>query len=125
LPHRLGEREDPEASGGWAAHADPVESLRGELLSGPARLFPAGRYRLAVRLRAEAAGQGPLLRLSVTEPAGRTLAARVVDAAEAPPGAYREVTLDFALDRPTVLEAPVTYLGGVGILFDRVTITPR
>ena len=59
LPHRLGERADPAASGGWAAYADPVESLRGELLGGPARLFPAGRYRLALRLRAAAAGPGP------------------------------------------------------------------
>ena len=125
LPHRLGEREDPAASGGWAARADPVESLRGELLGGPARLFPPGRYQIAVRLRAEGAGRGPLVRLSVTEPAGRTLAARVVDAMEVPPGAYREVTLDFALDRPAVLEFPVAYLGDVGVLFDRVTVTRR
>jgi hypothetical protein len=125
LPHRLGERPDPEASGGWAAYADPVESLRGDLVGGPSRLFPAGPYRVAVRLRAVGVGRGPLVRLSVTEPAGRTLAARVVEAAEVPPGAYREVALDFALDRPRVLEFPVGYLGDVGVLFDRVTVTPR
>ena len=125
LPHRLGERADPAASGGWAAYADPVESLRGDLLGGPARLFPAGRYQLALRLRAAGAGRGPLVRLSVTEPAGRTLVARVVEAAEAPPGDYREVTLDFTLDRPRVLEFPVAFLGDVGVFFDRVTVTPR
>jgi hypothetical protein len=125
LPHRLGERADPAASGGWAAWADPVESLRGELIGGPARLFPAGRYQLAVRLRAAGAGRGPLVRLSVTEPAGRALAARVVDAADVPPGEYREVTLDFTLDRPRVLEFPIAFLGDVGVLFDRVTVTPR
>jgi hypothetical protein len=125
LPHRLGERADPAASGGWAAYADPGESLRGELVGGPARLFPAGRYRLAVRLRAAGAGRGPLVRLSVTEPAGRTLTARVVDAAEVPPGAYREVTLDFALERPSVLEFPLAFLGDVGVLFDRVAVSPR
>jgi hypothetical protein len=125
LPHRLGDRPDPEASGGWAAYADPVESLRGDLVSGPARLFPAGRYQLAVRLRAAGVGRGPLVRLSVTEPAGRALAARVVEAAEVPPGAYREVALDFTLDRPRVLEFPVGYLGDVGVFFDRVTVTPR
>jgi hypothetical protein len=125
LPHRLGERPDPAASGGWAGFADPVESLRGNLVSGPARLFPPGRYLLAVRLRAEHAGRGPLVRLSVTEPAGRTLAARVVDAGEVPPGAYRDVALEFALDRPTVLEFPVAYLGDVGVLLDRITLTPR
>jgi hypothetical protein len=125
LPHRLGEQADPAASGGWAARADPIESLRGDLVGGPARLFPAGRYQLAVRLRAAAAGRGPLVRLSVSEPAGRTLTARVVDAAEVPPGEYREVTLDFTLDRPRVLEFPIGYLGDVGVLFDRVTVTPR
>ena len=125
LPHRLGDRSDPTASGGSAAYADPVESLRGELLAGPGRLFPAGRYQLAVRLRADGAGRGPLVRLKVSEPAGRTLATRLVDASELPPGAYHEVTLDFALPRPTVLEFPVAYLGDVGVFFDRVTVTPR
>jgi hypothetical protein len=125
LPHRLGDRVDPTASSGSALYADPVESLRGELLGGPVRLFPAGRYRLSVRLRADGAGRGPLVRLQVTEPAGRALAARVVDASELPPGAYHEVALDFALPRPTVLEFPVAYLGNVGVFFDRVTLAPR
>jgi hypothetical protein len=125
LPHRLGERPDPAASGGWAAYAHPAESLRGDLVAGPARLFPAGRYRLTVRLRAESPGQGPLVRLSVTEPAGRTLAARLVDGTEVPPGGYRDVALDFGLDRPTVLEFPAAYLGEVGVFFDRLTVTPR
>jgi hypothetical protein len=70
-------KADPAASGGRAARADPIESLRGELVGGPARLFPAGRYQLAVRLRAAGVGRGPLVRLSVSEPAGRSLAARV------------------------------------------------
>ena len=52
LPHRLGEREDPEASGRRAGYASPAESLRSDLVSGPARLFPAGPYRLVLRLRA-------------------------------------------------------------------------
>jgi hypothetical protein len=125
LPHRLGERPDPAASGGVAVYADRVESLRGELLGGPGRLFPAGRYQLSVRLRADGAGRGPLVRLQVTEPAGRTLAARVVDASALPPGGYHEVALDFALPRPTVLEFPVAYLGDVGVFFDRVTVSPR
>jgi hypothetical protein len=125
LPHRLGERPDPAASGGVAGYADPDESLRGDLVSGPARLFPPGRYRLAVRIRAAAAGRGPLVRLAVTEPASPPLASRTVDAAEVPPGGYREPTLDFALERPRVLEFPVAYLGDVGVFFDRVTVTPR
>lgn len=125
MPHRLGERPDPAASGGAAIYADRVESARGELLGGPLRLFPAGRYQVSVRLRADGAGHGPLVRLQVTEPGGRTLTSRVVDASEVPPGAYREVALDFALPRPTVLEFTVAYLGDVGVFFDRVTLAPR
>ena len=125
LPHRLGERPDPAASGGWAGFADPAESLRGPLTGGPARLFPAGRYRLVLRLRADPGPPGPLARLQVTEPAGRELAGRTIDAAEVPPGAYREVGLEFALVRPTVLEFPVTYLGRVTVAFDRLDVVPR
>ncbi len=97
LPHKLGEREDPAASGGWAGYAHPTESLKTDLVSGPARRYPAGRYRLTLRARSEGQASGPLLRLAVTEPQGRLLAARTVDAAELPPGRYREVSLEFRL----------------------------
>ena len=125
LPHRLGERADPQASGGWAGYADPGESLRTGLVSGPARLFPPGRYRLSVRLRAATPGRGPLIGLAVTEPAGTVLATRTVPATEVPADVYGEAALDFDLNRPTVLEFPVLYLGDVGVFFDRVTVTPR
>jgi hypothetical protein len=49
----------------------------------------------------------------------------VVEAAEVPPGGYREVTLDFTLDRPRVLEFPVAFVGDVGVFFDRLTVEPR
>jgi hypothetical protein len=125
LPHRLGERSDPLASGGWAGYADPGESRHTALVSGPARLFPAGRYRLAVRLRAATPGRGPLVGLAVTEPMGAVLATRTVAATEVPVDTYGEATLDFDLSRPTVLEFPVVYLGEVGVFFDRITVTPR
>lgn len=125
LPHRLGERPDPQASGGWAGYADPGESHRTGLVSGPARLFPPGRYRLTVRLRAAAPGRGPLVGLAVTEPVGVALATRTVPATEVPSDAYGEAILDFELSRPTVLEFPILYLGDVGVFFDRVTVTPR
>jgi hypothetical protein len=124
LPHKLGERPDPAASGGWAAYADPVESLRTDLVSGPARLYPPGRYRLTLHARTEGTARGPVLRLSVTEPQGRVLAARTVDAGELPPGHYRPVGLDFRLERPTVIEFPVGYLGGAGVHFDRLEVIP-
>lgn len=128
LPHQLGERADPAASGGWAGYADPAESLRGPLaplVTGPARLFPAGRYRLSLRLRAERLSRTPVVRLAVKTPTGPELASRTVAPAEVLPGAYREVTLDFSLDRPRVLEFPVSYLADVGVLLDRVSVVPR
>jgi hypothetical protein len=125
LPHLLGERRDPLASGGEAGYADPGESRRIPLLTGPARLYPAGTYRVALRARAAAPARGPLLELTVTEPAGRELARRAVDGGELVADAYREVALDFRLDRPTVLEFPTWYLGGVGVYFDRVAVTRR
>jgi hypothetical protein len=125
LPHQLGERPDPQASGGWAGYAHPGESLRTGLVSGPTRLFPAGRYRLSVRLRAEAPGRGPLVGLQVTEPVGVVLATRTVPATEVRSDVYGEAILDFELSRPTVLEFPVLYLGNVGVFLDRVTVAPR
>jgi hypothetical protein len=125
LPHRLGEVPDPQASGGLAGYADSGESLRTGLVSGPTRLFPPGRFRLSVRLRAEAPGRGPLVGLEVTEPVGAVLARRTVPATEVRSDVYGEAILDFELSRPTVLEFPVLYLGDVGVFLDRVTVTPR
>jgi hypothetical protein len=125
LPHLLGERPDPGASGGAAGYADPGESRRIPLLTGPARLYPAGAYRLVLRARAAQAARGPLLALTVTEPAGRELARRAVDGAELAPGGYREVALEFHLDRAAVLEFPTWYQGDVGVYFDRLTVSRR
>src|SRR5262245_21713313 len=124
LPHRLGERPDRAASGGWAGYAHPVESLKTGLVSGPSRLYPAGRKRVTLRARAEEAVAGAVLRLTVTEPIGRTLAERTVEGRELAPGAYREVSLAFALAHPTVLEFPVIYLGQTGTYFDRIVARP-
>jgi hypothetical protein len=125
LPHKLGERPDPAASGGWAGYAHPAVSLRTGLVSGPARLYPPGAYRLTLRARAEDPATGPVLRLTVTEPVGRILADRAVAGAELAPGRYRDVSLDFRLAVPTVLEFPIEYLGGAAIYLDRLEVTPR
>jgi hypothetical protein len=125
LPHLLGERPDPEATGGWAGYADPVESRPIPLVSGPSRIYPAGRYRVTLRARATSPAHGTLVVMTVTEPAGRVLASRPVDASELLPGTYWEVGLDFELSRPTVLEFPVRYLGRTGIFFDRLVVGPK
>ncbi|HEX2500436.1 MAG TPA: hypothetical protein VHO73_03190, partial [Methylomirabilota bacterium] len=125
LPHKLGERPDPEASGGWAGYANFTRSSRVDLVTGPARLYPAGRYRLTLCARVDHAVSGSILRLAVTEPAGRTLAQRSVEASELPPGRYGQVSLAFELGQPTVVEFPIGYLGGTGVLFDRLEVTPE
>jgi hypothetical protein len=125
LPHLLGERPDPEATGGWAGYADPQESRPIPLVSGPSRLYPAGQYRITLRARAAGAAHGVLLVMTVTEPAGRVLASRPVDASELLAGSYWDISLDFALPRPTVVEFPVRYLGRTGIFFDRLVVSPR
>jgi hypothetical protein len=125
LPHRLGERPDTAATGGIAGHADAGESLRTDLLTGPARLYPSGSYRLWLRARLTAPVAGPALRLAVTEPMGRILAERTVDGSELPGTAYGEVGLDFTLGTASVLEFPVGYLGRAGVDFDRLRLVPR
>ena len=125
LPHKLGERADPDASGGWAGYADRRQSVRTDLVTGPARLYPAGRYRLTLRARPDSAASGSILSLSVTEPIGRVLARRFVEAAELPPGRYGNVSMAFELKQPTVVEFPIGYLGRTGVFFDRLEVTPE
>ena len=125
LRHRAYEREDALASGGWAAFADPVWSPRGGIVDGPARRYPAGRFRLFLRARLLKSLEGPVLVLAVQEPAGATLARRAIRGAELASDGYREVGLDFETDRPTVLEFPMDYIGGTGVYLDRLRIVPR
>ena len=94
------------------------------MTSGPARLFPAGRYRLTLGRGSRPRAGGRSLSLRVTEPGGRVLSARVVTADEAPPGAYRPLALDFTIPEARVLEAPIRYLGGPGVFLDRIDISP-
>ena len=124
LPGRIADRADSAASGGRAVYVEPPLETGGNVTSGPARLFPAGRYRLTLWARVETPGRGPLLELRVTEPGGRVLSARVVTADEAPPGAYRPLALDFTIPEARVLEAPIRYLGGPGVFLDRIDISP-
>ncbi len=124
LGHELAERADPGASGGLVAYADPERAPRGRVWQGPFRAYPAGRYRLWVRLKldrpiagafawcgAQAASLGPMA-------GGRELAGGEVPA----PGQWVELAVPFVLARPTVLEFPCLYGGRVGVSFDRLRI---
>jgi len=123
LPHKLDERPDADASGGWALSADVLKSGRDAIVTGPTRLYPPGRYQLTLRARVDDGARGPLLRLAVSEPDGHVLARRNVDVSEFPAGRYGLVHLAFELTRPTVLDFPIAYLGGARVLLDRLDVT--
>ena len=60
LVHELRERLDPQAEGGRAGFADRALTPRDRVWSGPLRRYPAGRYRLWVRLKLDRATAAPL-----------------------------------------------------------------
>jgi hypothetical protein len=124
LSHELGERADPDASGGVAGYADPARTPRDALWSGPLRRYPAGRYRLWVRLKVDRPVDGPLAWCSAQAASrGPVLGARELAGAEVPaPGRYVELAVPFVLRRATVLEFPCLYRGAGGVWFDRLRI---
>ncbi len=125
LSNTLAERRDPAASGGWAGYAGAGARGGQDVVTGPARRYPAGRYRLALRARVERPAAGAILAMMVTESSGRILATSTVDAGELPADGYREVGFDFALIQPSVLDFPIRYLGGPGVYLDRLRVRPR
>jgi hypothetical protein len=124
LGHELQERPDPFASGGVAGHAVPDRTARDAVWSGPLRGYPPGRYQLWVRVKLDRAVAGAFARCAVElasragELGGREL--RGGDVPEA--GRYVELAVPFTVSRPSVLEFPCTYRGGVGVWFDRLRV---
>lgn len=124
LGHELRERADPAASGGVAAHASPERAPRDVVWSGPLRGYPAGRYRLWIRVKLDGPGTGAFARCTVELASrGGPLGGRELRADEVPrPGEYAELPVPFTLPRPAVLEFPCAYRGGVGVWFDRLRV---
>jgi hypothetical protein len=124
LGHELAERRDPDASGGVAGHAEPARSPEDAVWSGPLRRYPAGRYRLWVRLKVDRATAEPLAWCGAQAASrGPVVGGRELAGAEVPEaGRYVELAVPFDLARPTVLELPCLYRGRVGVWFDRLRI---
>ena len=124
LGHELLERPDPAASGGWAGYADPERSPRDRVWSGPLRRYPAGRYRLWVRLKVDRPVTGPLAWCGIQAASlGPVLGGREILGLEiGEAGRYVEAAIPFTLDRAAVLEFPCAYRGTAPVWFDRLRI---
>jgi hypothetical protein len=124
LGHELLERTDGEASGARAGYADPERTPRDAVWSGPLRRYPAGVYRLWVRLKLDRAVSGSFAWCGVRAASrGPTVGGRDLTGADVPEvGRYVELPITFVLDRASVLELPCIYRGRVGVWFDRLRI---
>lgn len=124
LGHELQERPDPFASGGVAGYAAPDRTVRDAVWSGPLRHYPPGHYRLWIRLKLDRPVAGAFARCAAQlASAGRELGRRDLLGADVPdPERYVELSVPFTVTRAAVLEFPCTYLGGVGVWFDRLRI---
>jgi hypothetical protein len=126
LGHDLQERSDPNASGGAAGYAIPGRTARNAVWSGPLRRYPPGRYRLWIRLKLDHPVADAFARCGIELASrGGELGGRELLGTEVPhAGRYVELAVPFTVPRPSVLEFPCTYRGGVGVWFDRLRIEP-
>ena len=124
LGHELQERPDPNASGGVAGYATLGRTARDAVWTGPLRHYPPGRYRLWVRLKLDHPVPGAFAHCGAElasrggELGGRDLLGTEVPDAER----YVELAVPFTVRRPSVLEFPCAYRGGVGVWFDRLRV---
>jgi hypothetical protein len=124
LAHELEERADPNASGGVAGHAVAGRTVRDAVWRGPLRRYPPGRYQLWIRLKLDRPVVGAFARCGAELASrGGELSGRELTGVEVPEaGRYVELPVAFTVTRPSVLEFPCTYLGGVGVWFDRLRV---
>jgi hypothetical protein len=124
LGHELRERQDPDAEGGVAGYADPALTPRDRVWEGPLRRYPAGRYRLWVRLKLDRPTGAPLAWCGAQGASlGPLFGGRELRGAEVPTaGRYVELAVPFTLSEAQVLEFPCLYRGVAGIWFDRLRV---
>ena len=123
LMHSLEEHADPTAGNGRASRVDPRWTPRDELLTGPFRRYPAGAWVASLRFRVEGpGGSGPVARFAVVAAGSREPLGESLITVEPLEEGYREVEVPFRLTAPTVLELSLRYLGGAGLLLDRISL---
>ncbi len=130
LPSQVSVVGDPGAEGGQAVAVFKSSPGRETFtcVSGPYRRYPAGRYRLRVRLKALNIEGLVLGRLRVTSGWGKTkIAARQILAEdfEGTGNGYRDLALPFSLDRDMVLEFRVEYGRACDLYVDSFRIDPE
>ena len=124
LYHGLLERLDPDVPGRRVGYAKPGRTPLDRMWRGPLRAYPAGQYRLWVRLKADRSTTAPVAwcgaQLSSSGPivGGREIGGGELDEK----GRYVELAIPFTVPRNGVLEFPCVYRGGVGIWFDRLRV---
>ena len=118
---------DPEASGKEAVRArgDVPET---NLIHGPLRPLPSGRYRASCRLRVfpratVPEARTPFLRIQISSPPGdKILGQEVLSLNRSAPGeAYQEFPVIFQLAEEGAVDLKIFYRGGVGeVWIDRI-----
>ncbi|MEI6632488.1 MAG: hypothetical protein WCP22_01585 [Chlamydiota bacterium] len=113
--------DDREASGGRAVEVGKDEDVSMPMVSGPARLYGPGRWRVRYRLRAEGAEPGVIARVEAVNAFGGTLAGRDVTRDElAGSAGYRECALELNLEKLAPLSFHVMQFNRARLWLDRI-----
>ena len=119
-------REDPAASGAAALYFVASRDPHDIVVSGPFRVFSAGKYRVSFYVRGAANGTGkdePVLELlAASGYRTRVYARKEVSASMLDTREYRAVSLDFTLQHRAGLEFLVRFPGGRDVWVDRVEV---
>lgn len=115
-----------DQAGRWVPSADPRETARDHLLTGPFRRYPSGRYVARFRMRVDGRSDAPMAWLGMASAQERkVLGERLVRPSELTSvGVYQEIEVPFRLEIPTVMEFLVRYEGGTGFSLDRIGVEP-
>jgi len=116
--------EDPGASGGYAVAISKGEDINMPMVSGPDRLYPAGRYRARYYLRAGECEGGVLARLWVSSGfGGATLAVRDCMRGEIAEGdRYTPCDISFEIARATPISFTLRHFNRALLWLDRIEV---
>ena len=106
-----------------AVYLIPEKDPGGTAVFGPYRRYPAGRYRVTFRIRADRKTPRPAAKIEVTS--GHSESALAEKILRNISGEYQDYYLDLELDKPDILEFRVRFLQQVPVYIDHIEVTPR